>query len=64
MLFMGVVLKAEKEKDEDGVPVTAGEASQAVFQRFIFPCCKHSISKDGECLFLIGTGANLCLTGT
>lgn len=45
---MGVVLKAEKEMDEDGVPVTPGEVPQALLQRFIFPCCKRSISKDGN----------------
>lgn len=43
---MGVVLKEEKEKDEYGVPVTPGEVSQAVLQRFIFSCYNHSISKD------------------
>lgn len=55
---MGIVLKAEKEKDEDGVPVTPGQVSQAVLQRFIFSLLQTQHQQRWECLFFIGTGAS------
>lgn len=70
MFFMGIVLKAEKEKNEDGVPeqgVHLGKRHRHCSQRFtFFPLqTQHQQRCEGTgSNLLVGTGSNLCLPGT